>query len=49
MDFLRSEEELSRVLSLQRVMTSAGALAGDLRFEVRVSGVGCELKLGFRV
>lgn len=30
MDFLRSEEELSRVLSLQRVMTSAGALAGPL-------------------
>eukprot|EP00439_Symbiodinium_sp_Y106_P066763 s1011_g10.t3 len=30
MDFLRSEGELSRVLSLQRVMTSAGALAGPL-------------------
>ena len=30
MDFLHSEEELSRVLALQRVMTSAGALAGPL-------------------
>ena len=30
MDFLHSEQELSRVLSLQRVMTSAGALAGPL-------------------
>mmetsp|Transcript_18021 Transcript_18021/g.33839 ORF Transcript_18021/g.33839 Transcript_18021/m.33839 type:complete len:596 (-) Transcript_18021:30-1817(-) len=30
MDFLDSQEELSRVLSLQRVMTSAGALAGPL-------------------
>lgn len=30
MDFLNTEEELSRVLALQRVMTSAGALAGPL-------------------
>ncbi|CAJ1440108.1 unnamed protein product [Effrenium voratum] len=30
MDFLHSEEDLSRVLALQRVMTSAGALAGPL-------------------
>ena len=30
MDFLQSEQELSRVLALQRVMTSAGALAGPL-------------------
>eukprot|EP00440_Ansanella_granifera_P022199 gb/GFBE01024117.1/.p1 GENE.gb/GFBE01024117.1/~~gb/GFBE01024117.1/.p1 ORF type:complete len:655 (+),score=150.33 gb/GFBE01024117.1/:1-1965(+) len=30
MDFVRSEKELSRVLALQRVMTSAGALAGPM-------------------
>ena len=30
MDFLQTEEELSRILALQRVMTSAGALAGPL-------------------